>query len=60
MIYCVTCGSCGISSAKNLKKKLVRPLELQLEETSTDKCPHFVVQKKIKKVKKKLVRVLEI
>jgi len=45
---------------KNLKKKLVSTLGLPLEGNTTDKCRHFVVQKKIKKVKKKLVRALEI
>jgi hypothetical protein len=47
-------------SFKKGKKKLVRPSLLSLEGTASDKCPHFVVQKKSKKVKKKLVRALEI
>jgi hypothetical protein len=42
------------------EKKLVRTSGLPLEGSSSDKCPHLVVQKKFKKVKKKLVRVLEI
>jgi hypothetical protein len=45
---------------KRVKKKLVRTSGLPLEGSSSDKCPHLVVQKKFKKVKKKLVRVLEI
>ena len=45
---------------KKFKKKLVRALRVPLEGISTDKYPRFVVQKKFKKVKKKLVRVLEI
>jgi hypothetical protein len=45
---------------KKFKKKLVRALRVPLEGISTDKCSYFVVQKKFKKVKKKLVRVLEI
>jgi len=50
----------AFSGSKKLKKKLVRTLGLPLEGNATDKCRHFVVQKKIKKVKKKLVRALEI
>jgi hypothetical protein len=42
------------------KKKLARLSPLPLEEVPSDKCPDFVVQKKFKKVKKKLVRALEI
>jgi hypothetical protein len=44
---------------KKGEKKLVRALRVPLEGTSSDKHPHFVVQKKFKKVKKKLVRALE-
>jgi len=47
-------------SFKKGEKKLVRTSGLPLEGSSSDKCPHFVVQKKFKKVKKKLVRALEI
>jgi hypothetical protein len=45
---------------KKSEKKLVTPLPLPLQGKPSDKCPHFVVQKKFKKVKKKLVRALEI
>jgi len=47
-------------SFRKVEKKLVRTSGLPLEGSSSDKCPHFVVQKKFKKVKKKLVRALEI
>jgi len=47
-------------SFKKGEKKLVRTSGLPLEGGSSDKCLHFVVQKKFKKVKKKLVRALEI
>jgi hypothetical protein len=45
---------------KKVKKKLVRALGLPIQGKLSDKCHHFVVQKKFKKVKKKLVRALEI
>jgi hypothetical protein len=52
------CNSAPDLRAKKTKKKLVTTLGLPLEGMATDKCPHFVVQKKIKKLKKKLVRAL--
>ena len=48
------------ANQKNSKKSLSEPRLFRYRGTSSDKCPHFVVQKKFKKVKKKLVRALEI
>jgi len=46
---------------KKIQKKTCHaPVSSARGEKASDKCPHFVVQKKSKKVKKKLVRALEI
>jgi hypothetical protein len=59
------CGACGRKTQKTRIKKIQKkachaPVSSARGGKPSDKCPHFVVQKKFKKVKKKLVRAVEI
>ena len=48
-VHRLICGSARRFQGSKILKKLVRTLGLPLERTSSDKCPHFVVQKSSKK-----------
>jgi len=59
--HAVICGADGVKARKKNQKKTCQTLASSAKgKIRSDKCPHFVVQKKFKKVKKKLVRALEI
>jgi hypothetical protein len=53
-------GLSGVLTAQKKSKKACQGIGVSARGTPSDKCPRFVVQKKFKKVKKKLVRALEI